>query len=72
MTAAASGVTTTDVISWMPNTDLSVVKEYAPAAIGGFAIYPYATAGNVNFKVCNPTSASIPPGAVTLNWRVTR
>jgi hypothetical protein len=26
----------------------------------------------VNFDVCNWTSSSITPGAVTLNWRVVR
>jgi hypothetical protein len=72
VTVGATQVTTTDVIAWVPNVDLSTVTGYAPAATGGLTIYPYPTAGNVNFKVCNPTSASIAPGAVTLNWRVTR
>jgi hypothetical protein len=39
---------------------------------GMLAIIKYPTANNVNFKVCNNTSASITPGAVTLNWRVSR
>lgn len=39
---------------------------------GGLTIFVYPTANAVNFKVCNSTSASITPGAVTLNWRVVR
>jgi hypothetical protein len=35
-------------------------------------IISYPTANNVNFKVCNNTSASVTPGAITLNWRVVR
>jgi hypothetical protein len=35
-------------------------------------IIAYPTANNVNFKVCNNTSGSVTPGAITLNWRVTR
>jgi hypothetical protein len=69
---AAAGVTTTDAISWTPNADITAVTGYAPSSTGGLAIYPYATSGNVNFKVCNPTASSIAPGAVTLNFRVVR
>lgn len=72
VTVAATGVATTDVIQWTPNADISGVTGYAPATAGGLIIYPYPTAGNVNFKICNPTSGSITPGAVTLNWKVVR
>lgn len=68
----ATGVATTDAIAWTPNGDISGVTGYAPVTTGGLAIYPYPTANAVNFKVCNPTSASITPGSVTLNYRVTR
>jgi hypothetical protein len=33
-------------------------------------IISYATANTVNFKVCNNTTGSITPGAISLNWRV--
>jgi len=72
VTVATTNVATTDVISFTPNADITAVTGYAPVTTGGLAIYPYPTSGNVNFKVCNPTSSSITPGAVTLNFRVTR
>lgn len=72
VTTTATGTATTDVISWTPNADISAVTGYAPVTTGGVAIYPYPTANNVNWKVCNPTSSSVTPGAVTLNWKVYR
>ncbi len=72
VTVAAPGVLATDTITWTPNADISAVTGYSPVTNGGLIIYPYPTAGAVNFKVGNPTGASITPGAVTLNWRVNR
>ncbi|MGH9522706.1 MAG: hypothetical protein ACRD3E_09265, partial [Terriglobales bacterium] len=71
VTVAATGVLTTDIISWTPNADITAVTGYTPG--GTLKIYPYPAADNVNFKVCNadPTNA-VTPGAVTLNWEVTR
>lgn len=68
----ATGTATTDVVSWSFNADITAVTGYAPVTTGGLAIYVYPTANTANLKVCNPTSASITPGAVTLNWRVAR
>jgi hypothetical protein len=72
VTTTATGTASTDTITWAPNADISGVTGYAPVTTGGLTIYPYPTANNVNFRVCNPTSSSITPGAVTLNWRVIR
>lgn len=72
VTVTATGVATTDSITWTPNADITAVTGYAPVTTGGLAIYHWPTANNVNFKVCNPTASSITPGAVTLNWRVVR
>lgn len=72
VTVAATGVATTDVISASFNGDPTAVTGYVPLTTGMLAIIPYPTANNVNFKVCNSTSASITPGAITLNWRVAR
>ena len=73
VTVSATGVLTTDVISWTPNADISGVTGFAVASTDGLIIYPYPTANNVNFKVCNGTGSSITPGsAVTLNWAVRR
>jgi hypothetical protein len=72
VTVAAKPVLATDVILWTPNADISGITGYGVSISGGLAIYPYPTAGNVSFKVCNPTGATITPGAVTLNWKVIR
>lgn len=72
MTKAAAGLATTDVITWVPNADITGVTGYAPVTTGGLSIYMWPTADTINVKVCNPTASSITPGAVTLNWRVVR
>lgn len=72
VTTAATGVATTDVIIYTPNTDPTAVTGYGPSASGSLYIWPYPTSGNVNFKVCNNTSGSITPSALTLNWKVIR
>jgi hypothetical protein len=72
VTATATGALSTDSIAFTANTDISGVTGYAPVTTGGLIVYNYPTADTVNFKVCNPTSSSITPGAVTLNWDVIR
>jgi hypothetical protein len=72
VTTTATNVATTDVVTASFNGDPSGVTGYAPATTGMLTILSYPTANNVNFKVCNNTSASITPGAITLNWRVVR
>jgi len=72
VTVAAAGVATTDVVSASFNGDPTAVTGYVPLTSGMLTIIGYPTSGNVNFKVCNNTSASITPGAITLNFRVDR
>jgi hypothetical protein len=72
VTVTATGVASTDAIAWTPNASIKAVTGYAPSTSGGLSIAAYPTSGNVNFDVCNWSSGSITPGAVTLNWRVTR
>jgi hypothetical protein len=72
VTVSATGTATTDTIVYTPNADISAVTGYGVSSTDGLIIYPYPTANNVNFKVCNATSSSITPGAVTLNFRVSR
>lgn len=73
VTVATSGVATTDVITVGFNGDPTAVTGYGASATGAvLSIYPYPTSGNANFRVCNNTSASITPGALTLNFRVVR
>ena len=72
VTATATGAATTDVAGWGFNGDPTGVTGYQASANGMLTIIAYPSANNVNFKVCNNTSASVTPGAVTLNWRVVR
>jgi hypothetical protein len=72
VTTSATGTATTDVVLASFNGDPTAVTGYVPLTAGMLTIVAYPTANNVNFKVCNNTSASITPGAITLNWRVTR
>ena len=72
VTTAATNTATTDVVTAGFNGDPTAVTGYIPSTSGMLTIIAYPTAGNVNFKVCNNTTASITPGAITLNWRVVR
>lgn len=65
----ATGVTTASVIIATPTVDPTGVTGYAPSASGSLFIWAYPTANTVNFKVCNNTSGTITPSALTLNWR---
>lgn len=68
VTVAAVGTLTTDIISWGLNADITAVTGYAPVTSGGLSVYVFPTANNINVKVCNPTTSSVTPGAITLNW----
>lgn len=72
VTTTATGVASTDAIIWNPNGSIKAVTGYIPSTSGGLTIAAYPTTNNVNYDVCNWTAGSITPGAVTLNWRVTR
>lgn len=72
VTVSATGVLTTDAITWAANANLSGVTGYGKASTDGLIVYVYPTADNVNFAVCNGTGSSITPGAATINWRVVR
>jgi hypothetical protein len=71
-TVSASGVATTDIIIATVNTDPTATTGYTPLTTGSLYIWVYPTSNNVNFKVCNNTSGTITPSAITLNWRVIR
>lgn len=72
VTTSAPNTATTDVVMASFNGDPTAVTGYIPLTAGMLSIISYPTSGNVNFKVCNNTSSSITPGAITLNWRVVR
>lgn len=69
---SVANVLASDVITAGFNGDPTGVTGYIPATTGMLTIIPYPQAGAVSFKVCNNTSGSITPGAITLNWRVAR
>jgi hypothetical protein len=76
VSVTAAGVTpggaNPDVVTVSWNSDPTAVTGYIPATTGGLTIFAYPKTNAVGFKVCNYTSASITPGAITLNWRVIR
>lgn len=72
VTTSAPGTVTTDVVLASFNGDPTAVTGYIPLTAGMLTIIGYPSADNVNYKVCNNTTSSITPGAITLNWRVIR
>lgn len=76
VSVTATGVNPTgtnpDVVTVSWNSDPTSVTGYLPATAGGLAIFAYPKTNAVAFRVCNSTSSSITPGAITLNWRVIR
>lgn len=71
-TVTATGVATTDVVTASFNGDPTAVTGYVPLTSGMLAIIVYPTANTINAKVCNNTSSSITPGAITLNVMAVR
>ena len=71
-TTTVSGVATTDAIAWNANGSLKAVTGYVPSTAGGLTLAVYPTSGNIIVDNCNWTTNSITPGAVTLNYTVTR
>ena len=72
VTVTAAGVLSTDVLDAGFNGDPTSTTGYIPSTSGVLYIAFWPTAGAVNFKVCNITASPITPGALTLNWHVTR
>jgi hypothetical protein len=64
-TATMTGLLTTSTLNYTPTSDTSGVAGWG--STGGLFIDGVPTAGAVSWKVCNPTSAAITPGAVTWN-----
>lgn len=69
---AVANVATTDAIVYTPAANPTGITGYAVSATGSVYVWAYPTAGHVNFTVCNNTSGSLTPGALTFNWRVAR
>lgn len=71
-TLTATGVVTTDIVLGSFNGDPTAVTGYVPLVAGMLTIVMYPTANTINVKVCNNTSGSITPGAITLNLSAVR
>lgn len=72
VSTAATGVLGFDSINWSFSADPTSTVGYTPTSLGMLTIISWPTPNTVNWKVCNTTAASVTPGAVTLNWQVTR
>lgn len=71
-TISAPGVVTTDVVLLSFNGDPTAITGFVPLTSGMLTFIAYPTANNIVVKECNNTTASITPGAMTLNARVQR
>ena len=49
VTVAATGVATTDVVTWTPNASIKAVTGYMPSTSGALRIAAYPTSGSVEF-----------------------
>lgn len=67
VTLTATGATTSSHIVATAAADPTGVTGYSPSASGSVYVQAYVTANTANFKVCNNTSGTITPGALTLN-----
>ena len=68
----ATGALTTDRVIWNPDGPIDGVTGFTAATTGGVSIQAYAVANAVRFRFCNPTTGTIDPGAITVNWSVVR
>jgi hypothetical protein len=71
-TATATGAFTGDSPAVSFASDPTGVTGYGGGTSGGITINSWPTANQMNFKLCNQTSSSITPGALSVNWRITR
>jgi hypothetical protein len=72
-TISNSNILATDTVKFVPAADATAVTGWGVSSSGAvLSLYPSVTAGAVSFKECNSTAASITPGALTINWEVTR
>jgi len=69
---SATNVLATDTMLISANSNISTQTGYSYTATDGLKVYWWPSSASVNFQVCNGTSSSITPGAVTLNYFVLR
>ena len=71
-TLTAAGVVTTDIALASFNSDPTAVTGYVPLTSGMLTIVVYPKSGAIGVRVCNNTSSSVTPGAITLNVSAVR
>jgi hypothetical protein len=72
VTATCTGLATTDTMMLSFNGSPLAVTGYVPSASGMLTIIDWPTSNTINVSVVNNTASSVTPGAITLNYRVTR
>jgi hypothetical protein len=73
ITATATGATGTSVVHWSMASDPNGVTGYAGSTTGAvLQIYTFPTTNAINIRVCNNSSGSITPSAMSINWDVTQ
>ncbi len=65
VTVAMTGVLTSSVFMITPSADTAAVTGWGSS--GGLILDTWPTADTLNYKICNQTTSSITPGAVTFN-----
>lgn len=69
-TITMNGAATTQTVKFTPTADLSTTTGWSPGSGGQLYIQAIVSpSSTVSYKVCNPTSSSITPGAST-TWNV--
>jgi hypothetical protein len=69
---AATGVLATDTVVMTPNLSIKAQGGFTPVTTGGLAVTAVPKSGYIGVDVCNWSSITVTPGAVTLNLTVTR
>jgi hypothetical protein len=72
VTATCTGLATTDTVMLEFSSSPVGVTGYGTGAAGALRILNWPTANTINVSVINNTGSSITPGAMTMNYRVTR
>lgn len=72
VTATCTGLASTDTIQLSSNVNIFGVTGYVPSTSGILTISGFPTTNTINVVVVNNTAGTVTPGALTLNYRVTR
>lgn len=71
LTVAVTGGTTANTANITFTTDPNTVVGYKASATGGLYVGAFMTSAQLNIEVCNSTSTSITPGAMSVHYAVT-